>query len=384
MNRLKLILLIASMGIADACFGVRTRPSALPSSSRNTDVIVGVAACNVQHQCVLLRSGTVRCRGVNTHGQLGTGRPMTESFSNTYTEVPGLLDITQLVTSNLHPVSCALSRQGHVYCWGSNQHGMLGVGHRGDEICGLFGQTVPCRSRPAELEGLQGVRKIAASSVSVCAVRGDGTVACWGQPSLLVPQGGELPNTSLRVRDVVDLWPVGLDWVVRLRNGDYRHFTSDGQAELPSSAMIGSTCGAHLCFRLPDATIRCMGHNAYGQLGDGSLQDSYIPIDPGMRSVSSVTTGLNHTCVETSSGETFCWGSSRRGEIGEAGSASIHGAAYGSVHCVVRPVKLGSAPRFVELIAGASSTCGFLNDGLVSCWGTPLGLPGGSDFTIFR
>jgi alpha-tubulin suppressor-like RCC1 family protein len=64
--------------------------------------------------------------------------------------------------------SLALSWDGRVYSWGSNGHGQLGLGDTLD------------RASPVLVEGLEGVRAIAASFSHNLAVTQSGAVYQWG------------------------------------------------------------------------------------------------------------------------------------------------------------------------------------------------------------
>lgn len=80
---------------------------------------------------------------------------------------PGLPLVTQLATGN--GFSCALMATGVVKCWGDDSYGTLGNGP-------------PTIRQPvaSEVVGLASVKKIAAAGSTVCAIRGDDSVLCWG------------------------------------------------------------------------------------------------------------------------------------------------------------------------------------------------------------
>jgi alpha-tubulin suppressor-like RCC1 family protein len=63
---------------------------------------------------------------------------------------------------------CALKSDGTVWCWGSNYFGQVGDG------------SYEQQSVPVQLSGLTGVLDISSGGGHACAVKSDMTVACWG------------------------------------------------------------------------------------------------------------------------------------------------------------------------------------------------------------
>ncbi|MCY3952329.1 MAG: hypothetical protein OXG69_07250 [bacterium] len=102
--------------------------------------------------------------------------------------VPGIED-ADAVTVGDHAV-CVVHRDGGVSCWGEkNDAGQLGDGGRGP------------RSRPFRLEGLTGVTAVSMTGdapegeAHSCAVRGDGSLYCWGgNGSGQIGDGGDVDS----------------------------------------------------------------------------------------------------------------------------------------------------------------------------------------------
>jgi alpha-tubulin suppressor-like RCC1 family protein len=63
---------------------------------------------------------------------------------------------------------CAIKTDGTVWCWGSNSDGQVGDGSYTTQLV------------PVQLPGLTNVKDIAAGGGHVCVVKMDGSVACWG------------------------------------------------------------------------------------------------------------------------------------------------------------------------------------------------------------
>ena len=70
-----------------------------------------------------MSGGTVKCRGKNTHGQLGDG---TTIQRETPVPVTGLTNVSQIDIGDDH--SCAKINDGTIKCRGGNYFGQLGDG----------------------------------------------------------------------------------------------------------------------------------------------------------------------------------------------------------------------------------------------------------------
>jgi alpha-tubulin suppressor-like RCC1 family protein len=64
--------------------------------------------------------------------------------------------------------SCALRVDGTAACWGDNLVGQLGDG------------TTITRLTPVNVQGITGLTALAAGQDHTCALRADGSMACWG------------------------------------------------------------------------------------------------------------------------------------------------------------------------------------------------------------
>jgi len=80
----------------------------------------------------------------------------------------------------------------------------------------------------------------------------------------------------------------------------------------------------HSCGIADTGTAYCWGENSYGQLGDGSINRSAIPVAvSGSLRFGSLAIGDVHTCglTRSGSGSAYCWGGNNWGQLGN-GSVS--------------------------------------------------------------
>ena len=64
-------------------------------------------------------------------------------------------------------------------------------------------------------------------------------------------------------------------------------------------------------------TARCWGDNNFGELGDGTTNDSSTPrLVKGLTGVTAVAAGYFHACALLNTGRVWCWGDNGNGELG--------------------------------------------------------------------
>ena len=76
----------------------------------------------------------------------------------------------------------------------------------------------------------------------------------------------------------------------------------------------------HACALLADGTMRCWGHNIFGQLGDPASvpTGSAVPVTvSGINGARAITTGAFHTCAVLQDGTLRCWGHNGQGQLGD-------------------------------------------------------------------
>jgi len=125
--------------------------------------------------CALLAGGAVRCWGDNEAGQLGYGHKRAVDGPTIAEDVRVGGPVVQIAIGRAH--SCALLEQGRVRCWGSAGNGALGYGNGidiGDDEAPESAGDVPVGGK---------VVQIAAGGFHTCALLDTGKVRCWGRGS---------------------------------------------------------------------------------------------------------------------------------------------------------------------------------------------------------
>lgn len=131
--------------------------------------------------CVIHAGGTVSCTGLNEYGNIDADLPY-DLTNGEMIAIDGVTDATRVVGT---PTStCALRANGQVFCWGFNNHGVLGTGS--------FDQP---DEKIVTVSGLEDAVHLAAGRWHVCAALGSRGVACWG-----ANQGGLLGDGTTEDR----------------------------------------------------------------------------------------------------------------------------------------------------------------------------------------
>lgn len=163
----------------------------------------------------LTREGRVIAWGSNTKGQLGVG---TQTFEERGPGlVPGLSDVVSIATVN--GAAVAVTRDGHVWSWGSNEQG--GLGHATHADVGEPGQPTP-----AIATTITDAVEVKAGTFGRQFIvrRRDGTLigwgnSDWGQLGAGVSGDFQLKPTPIKLPAVEAYWLGGNFSFARTRDG---------------------------------------------------------------------------------------------------------------------------------------------------------------------
>lgn len=149
-----------------------------------------------------------------------------------------------------------------------------------------------------------------------------------------------------------------------LGDGTLESSTLPVQAAALASSLKTITGGVIYTCALADLEgLLCLGGNPYGQLGNGTTDDSPTAVNVmGLTDgVALVEGGYHHICAVTTGNETFCWGLNNYGQLGDG--SNVNQSAP------VRVTDLSEDIIVLSLSAGGYHTCVVLESGEARCWG---------------
>ena len=177
------------------------------------------------------------------------------------------------------------------------------------------------------------VKSIAAGTRQTCAITIADGAKCWGDNEL-----GELGNGTYVASNI----PVDV-------------------SGLTSGVSLITNGPNYTCAITISGGAKCWGYNGYGQLGNGTIVNSNIPIDvTGLTSgVSKISSNEFSTCAVTTSGAVKCWGGNFNGNLGNGTTVDSS-----------TPVNVtGLSSGVASISVGHDHACAVTTAGAAKCWG---------------
>jgi alpha-tubulin suppressor-like RCC1 family protein len=329
--------------------GTLGTPSLLNSGALSGRTVAAIATGG-SHSLALCSDGTLAAWGDNNSGQLGCGNlPAQTNVPTAVLQTDGLSGRTVIAIAAGSSHSLALTSDGQVFGWGSNTSGQLG---RSDTSANF--ETPIHLSQLGALADKQ-IVAIAAGAHHSLALTADGLLYAWGSDDLgqlgngfygssttpyPVEQSGALSgkrivalaagythNLVLDADGNVYTWGSNIDG--ELGNAGYSSEESPVLVDLSAAAggrsttVVALAAGAGFSLALAqDGALYAWGNNSRQQLG----LDSYTPTYRTPVAVSQDTLGSDtivalaasaaHTLARTDSGALYGWGDNDYAQLG--------------------------------------------------------------------
>jgi alpha-tubulin suppressor-like RCC1 family protein len=231
--------------------------------------------------CAVTVDGDAYCWGEGNGGELGNG---SMTFSSTPVKVSGDHNFKSIGVG--YGTACGLTSDGDAYCWGSNDVGEVGSGNADNNII----------ATPQLVTGQHHFASLSVGAFHVCGLTQSGEAFCWGHNGF-----NEL---GIGTRD------------------DGPHATPERVTGNLTFSALGAGAGSS-CAITPRGVAYCWGTNTAGQLGNGTTDDSNVPVAVvGGLTFVSIGSGNGSACGITNNGDVYCWGDNEAGELGNGTNTS--------------------------------------------------------------
>uniref|UniRef100_A0A6C0I7T5 Fibronectin type-III domain-containing protein n=1 Tax=viral metagenome TaxID=1070528 RepID=A0A6C0I7T5_9ZZZZ len=205
-------------------------------------------SCGSNTTAFILNNGTIYTVGLNNFGQLGDGTTTQRNYPVQVIKSPGvaLSNVAQVICLTYH--TAFLLNNGTVYAVGSNNRGQVGDG------------TTSNRSYPVQVKKnpstyLTNVVKISGGYNYTTVILSNGTVYTFGY------------NNWGQLGDGLTTTQTSYPLQVKANNSTYL------------TSIVQVSCGTDYTFFLKsNGTIYAVGRNSNGQLGDGTTEQRYYPV----------------------------------------------------------------------------------------------------------
>jgi len=207
-----------------------------------------------------------------------------------------------------------------------------------------------------EVGCVDGWTTLAFGDVFTCAIASDNNAYCWGMGA-----NGRLGNGASNDSNV----PVAVT-------------TSGALAGKTIKQLVASTSGS-MCAIASDNNAYCWGRGSSGRLGNGTSNDSNVPVAVTTsgalagKTIKQIVASLSgYMCAIASDNNAYCWGSGLNGQLGNGVSSNS------TVPVAVTTSGALSGKTIKQLVVGVNFTCAIASDSNAYCWGTSSYLGNGA------
>jgi alpha-tubulin suppressor-like RCC1 family protein len=320
----------AGQPLGDGGSNVSGTPKKVPLPDKAAQLAGGTST-----MCARTVAGNIFCWGQNSSDLLGLGADVTQ-IATTPVQIPifssdaiGVqIGISDNGLPGIHAVACGVRTDKTLWCWGSNIYGELGHavagGSPADIGCSNTTEGYNCNPIPQLVEdvdagGFGNVVAVRPFNAGSCALRGDGTIWCWGQNgdaelgAGTIDQGAH-PIPSLALTNGAQLAASDLSILALDTGGAVHGWGATFNGVLPLGDYSGTAC--YYNFACKESAVS-------------------VPLLPN---IAQISLSYDHGLALTKSGGVLAWGDNNSEELGhDAGSGGDSVCPIGGGICNPTP-----------------------------------------------
>ena len=278
------------------------------SYNYNESIITDYSTISNRALCVINASHNILCMGSNTYNMIDDSS-VSVHLEFTQPSFESANQFSDVAVS--YQDICVVDLSEKIYCRGNNND------FQGNS--NYYGNIISLKNGYSHFCFLTDIGELRCFGENTVGQTGASSTAWSGFPTLIDVgtrvidfDSGHNHNCLVTDNNLIYCWGKGASG--RLGNG---YSVDQGNPQLidaPSSAsFVKVSAGySHTCAMLVNNEVMCWGDNANGQLGDGTTNDSLIPVIvsviPQSINVVDVVAGLTGTCVIDDMGGVWCWG----------------------------------------------------------------------------
>ena len=303
-----------------------------------------------RHTLAISSDGNTYGWGSNDYGQLGDGT-LQDHYTPQLITFPQSVHIIQVSAGMRN--SLALDDQGHIWAWGRNDSGQLGLGDR------------TRRTTPTMLDASTGTHyeQVCTREQHSMALDSDGNAWSWGAGLYGRLGIGDTTNSYSPVK------------VLKPDNVPSSFKFTQISVTYYRSLALGN-----------DGNAYAWGDARWGQIGNGGSYGSYnkpvkvskpADVDASTFSYTQISAGYVHSLALGSNGEVYAWGVNDNAALGDPSHPVNNNSEADGPHeyvaipsKVVHPAGAPSSFRFTQVNAGYKYSLAIGNDGEVYGWGS--------------
>lgn len=241
-------------------------------------------------------------------------------------------------TGSTNQHSVIVKPDGKIYSWGLNSYWQLGNKSS-------VNTNTPVAAYTGGVLGGKVITQVANGSNHTVALSNDGKIYAWGLNNY-----GQVGNGTIGV---------AIEPVLISSNG-----TLNGKTAIQVAAGL-----EHTVALATDGTVYAWGNNSNGQLGDGTNNNSNVPVavyNSGVlsgKNIIQIAAGANHSVALASDGTVYAWGNNTNGQLGNGtnNSSNVPVAVFTSGEL--------NGKLIIKIAAGVNHTVALASDGTVYTWG---------------